>query len=88
MTEEKKKYLTNMLLNPIDPEDDSNDNITWDLDKINIHNEVIDHPAYIYGVHTVVELLDQVGNIGQVKDILQLLPGILDETIELLNVNE
>ena len=86
MTEEKRKYLIDKLTTEIDEDDESFSYFEWDLDRINNHNELIKHPEYIYAVNIAVDLLDQVGNIGQARDVVQLLPDVLESVLRLLNV--
>lgn len=86
MTEEKKRYLIEQLIDH--PRYDEQYGLVEDLDSFVFDNELLDYAEYIYAVNTAVELLDQIGNVGQTQSVVELLPCVLNEAIRLLNTIE
>ena len=85
MTKEKRQYLINKMTSIIKEQDFYNESELGDKEK---GGKEIRHPEYIIAVHIAVDLLDQVGNVGQAKTVVELLPEAMDEIINLLNTDE
>ena len=79
MTEERRKYLIEKMTSEINEDDISSWFDEWNRDKLSVWNEqIVNDPKYIMAVNIAVDLLDQCGNIGQAKDVANLLPDVLD----------
>lgn len=86
MTEERRKYLIEKMTSEINEDDISSWFDEWNRDKLSVWNEqIVNDPKYIMAVNIAVDLLDQCGNIGQAKDVANLLPDVLDIVIRMVN---
>ncbi len=88
MTKEQRQHLIDVLTSP-DMIDDYSADESDELADLRLEycNDLTKCPEYIAAVNTVVDLLDQYSNIGQVEKIINLMSKkVFKEAIRLINV--